>query len=135
MYNDFAFFASIIKFARFLVPVRFYFCVLLQMLMMPAASQIPTNAPRYNVRHYTSEDGLPQNSVNAITQDRDGYIWLTTNMGLARFDGQSFVTFGKDRFKLEYNDFIGFTRDIEGKPDRLYALGDGGKKPVRIADG
>lgn len=135
MYNDFAFFASIIKSARFLVPVRFYFFVLLQMLMMPAASQIPTNAPRYNVRHYTSEDGLPQNSVNAITQDRDGYIWLTTNMGLARFDGQSFVTFGKDRFKLEYNAFIGFTGDIEGKPDRLYALGDGGKNHVRIADG
>ncbi|SEJ50590.1 Signal transduction histidine kinase [Dyadobacter sp. SG02] len=101
----------------------------------PLDAQTISKNPKYTLRHYTSEDGLSQNSVNAITRDRDGFIWLTTNMGLSRFDGQSLVTFGKDRFKLEYNAFIGFTGDIEGKPDRLYALGDGGKNHVRIVDG
>ena len=34
-----------------------------------------------------TDEGLPENSVTAITQTRDGYLWLTTYAGLARFDG------------------------------------------------
>lgn len=40
--------------------------------------------------HYSNENGLPQNSVVGIVQDRLGYIWLATQMGLVRFDGQNF---------------------------------------------
>lgn len=36
---------------------------------------------------WNSETGLPQNSVHAGTQTRDGYIWMGTEEGLARFDG------------------------------------------------
>jgi signal transduction histidine kinase len=115
--------------------MRFYFCVLLQLLMPPAASQDPAKPPKYALRHYTSDNGLPQNSVMAITQDRDGFIWLTTNMGLSRFDGQSFVTFDKEQLGLELSGFLSFTRDIEGRTQRLYALADGGKKHIRIANG
>jgi signal transduction histidine kinase/ligand-binding sensor domain-containing protein len=42
---------------------------------------------------WTTEDGLPQNSVNAIVQTRDGYLWLGTFGGLARFDGVRFTIF------------------------------------------
>jgi len=42
---------------------------------------------------WTTEDGLPQNSVNAILQSRDGYLWLATFGGLARFDGVRFTIF------------------------------------------
>src|SRR5262245_57608165 len=42
---------------------------------------------------WTTEDGLPQNSVNAIVQSRDGYLWLATFGGLARFDGVRFTIF------------------------------------------
>jgi ligand-binding sensor domain-containing protein len=38
--------------------------------------------------------GLPQNTVYKILQTRDGYIWLGTKGGAARFDGVRFVTFG-----------------------------------------
>lgn len=38
-------------------------------------------------------DGLPQSSVIAITQTRDGYLWLGTLNGLVRFDGNSFTRF------------------------------------------
>lgn len=38
-------------------------------------------------------DGLPQESVTAILQTRDGYLWLATLDGLARFDGVNFKTF------------------------------------------
>ena len=42
---------------------------------------------------WTTEQGLPQNSVNAIIQSRDGYLWLGTFGGLARFDGVKFTTY------------------------------------------
>ena len=42
---------------------------------------------------WTTENGLPQNSVTAIVQSRDGYLWLSTFGGLARFDGVRFTIF------------------------------------------
>lgn len=42
---------------------------------------------------WTTEEGLPQNSVNAILQTRDGYLWFGTFGGLARFDGVKFTIF------------------------------------------
>ena len=39
------------------------------------------------------EDGLPQNSVNCITQDRHGFMWFGTQDGLARYDGYDFKTY------------------------------------------
>lgn len=42
---------------------------------------------------WTTEDGLPQNSINAVLQSRDGYLWIATFGGLARFDGAKFTTF------------------------------------------
>jgi PAS domain S-box-containing protein len=39
------------------------------------------------------EDGLPQNSIQAITQTKDGYLWIGTELGLARFDGIQFAVF------------------------------------------
>lgn len=46
------------------------------------------------IRAWGTEKGLPQNTVNAITQTRDGYLWLATQEGLARFDGVRFTEFG-----------------------------------------
>jgi ligand-binding sensor domain-containing protein len=50
----------------------------------------PAAAERLPVRHYTVAEGLPHNSINAIYQDRRGYLWIGTAEGLARFDGQRF---------------------------------------------
>lgn len=50
-------------------------------------------APRFIVRTWENDEGLPQNSVIAMRQTRDGYLWLGTLNGLARFDGQSFTVF------------------------------------------
>ncbi len=50
-------------------------------------------APGYALEVWTTEHGLPQNSVRAITQTRDGYLWVGTFAGLARFDGVKFTTF------------------------------------------
>ncbi len=42
---------------------------------------------------YRMEDGLPQDSIKKIIQTRDGYLWIATQEGLARFDGVNFTTF------------------------------------------
>jgi len=42
---------------------------------------------------WTSDNGLPQNSIFAIVQTRDGYLWFGTNEGVARFDGIHFTVF------------------------------------------
>ena len=41
------------------------------------------------------ENGLPQNSVQAILRDHQGYMWLATQGGVARFDGVRFVVFDR----------------------------------------
>lgn len=43
--------------------------------------------------HISSKDGLPQNSVLAIHQDENGFIWMGTDDGLARYDGYEFRVF------------------------------------------
>jgi len=45
------------------------------------------------VDHWTARDGLPQNTVTDLVQTTDGYIWLTTFGGVARFDGVRFTVF------------------------------------------
>ena len=44
----------------------------------------------------TSDQGLPQSSVQDVIQSPDGYIWLATQEGVARFDGIQFQVFDKD---------------------------------------
>jgi ligand-binding sensor domain-containing protein/signal transduction histidine kinase len=44
-------------------------------------------------RPWLSDDGLPNNTVNAIAQTPDGYLWIATANGLARFDGVQFDEF------------------------------------------
>lgn len=55
----------------------------------------PSSAPsEWVARTWQTEDGLPQNTINALLQTRDGFLWVGTNGGLARFDGLHFRSFG-----------------------------------------
>ena len=54
----------------------------------------PTKSLReYGRQTWQSDTGLPQNTVHAILQTRDGFLWLATEGGLVRFDGADFLTF------------------------------------------
>jgi ligand-binding sensor domain-containing protein/signal transduction histidine kinase len=50
---------------------------------------------QYGLDVWLTRDGLPQDSVKAILQTRDGYLWLGTWGGLARFDGVRFTVFNR----------------------------------------
>src|SRR5216684_3454921 len=48
---------------------------------------------QYTITNYTQEQGLPSGTIRGIYKDTTGYIWLTSEGGVARFDGYSFKTF------------------------------------------
>ncbi|MES3022433.1 MAG: diguanylate cyclase [Pseudomonadota bacterium] len=63
----------------------------------PAWALDPSKSFHHYVRNaWSIQDGLPQISVQAIVQDRQGYIWVGTQSGLARFDGVRFTTYTPD---------------------------------------
>lgn len=47
----------------------------------------------FTEQHYTSDNGLPQNSVMQLRLDKNGFVWMTTQGGSVRFDGTHFVTY------------------------------------------
>lgn len=102
--------------------VRLLLCLVFQVVVFPLAAHTTTKTPNYTLRHFTSEDGLPQNSVRAIAEDRDGFLWLATDMGLVRFDGQSFKTFGKKDLGTRTDLAMFFAPDLHGRKDKIYAL-------------
>jgi ligand-binding sensor domain-containing protein len=97
---------------------------------------------QYHQDFWTEEDGLPQASVQAITQTRNGYIWVGTRDGLARFDGLKFTVYrGRDHAGLLSDDirslyeddlgrlwigtFNGGVSCLENGSFRAYSAGDG----------
>lgn len=78
------------------------------------------------------EDGLPDNLVQAITQTSDGFLWVGTRAGLARFDGNQFVCYDTRNTPALKNSSI--TALCAGKDGSLWIGTDGGGL-VRLFDG
>ena len=78
---------------RFVSPLR---AILFSALVLTGFVIFRANAvepSEYLMDLWTSDDDLPDNSVTAITQTPDGYLWIGTYNGLARFDGVRFTNF------------------------------------------
>ncbi|RXM50428.1 MULTISPECIES: two-component regulator propeller domain-containing protein [unclassified Chryseobacterium] len=67
---------------------------------------------------YDTNNGLPQNSVKDIIKDNYGFIWLSTENGLVRYDGYNFVTY--NHLKLKNNRFTSFFGNR--KKDSIYNI-------------
>ena len=65
--------------------------LILQMWLVGQALALDPQASSYLRTDFTVEEGLPDNEVNAITQTRNGFLWVGTDGGLARFDGKHFT--------------------------------------------
>jgi diguanylate cyclase (GGDEF)-like protein len=55
---------------------------------------------QYVQQSWTTQEGLPQNTVSALLQTPDGYLWFGTEEGLVRFDGGSFAVFDKSNVRV-----------------------------------
>ena len=58
-----------------------------------APVRLPAQDVSLQARRFTVEDGLAQNQVQSIVQDRAGFMWIGTRRGLQRFDGYSFTPY------------------------------------------
>ncbi len=80
-------------------PPKKIFLLLLVLQCCVFFAECPNLFGQYHFDSWTTDNGLPQNGVRAITQTPDGYLWFTTFDGLVRFDGVKFTTFGKGNTK------------------------------------
>lgn len=80
-------------------------------------------------------DGLPSSYIYAIRQAKDGFIWIGSNDGLARFDGVDFRVWRHDpddNGSLSTNDISAVLLDSRG---RLWCGGEAGGINLMLADG
>ncbi len=97
---------------------------------------------QYNLDAWTTESGLPQNTITAVVQTQDGYLWLGTFGGLARFDGARFVVLDKSTTPPLPNSGVhALLADRNGglwvgtNGGGLMFLKDGVARTFRVADG
>ncbi|HWU40032.1 MAG TPA: two-component regulator propeller domain-containing protein, partial [Candidatus Acidoferrum sp.] len=94
---------------------------LIAMLGLLAAKSEGSLNPAKAMTQYThdvwrTEQGLPQNTVPAMVQTRDGYLWLGTELGLARFDGMRFTVFDEASTpEIKSNIVVALVEDHQGR--------------------
>ena len=70
----------------------------------------------YTQLRITSDDGLPNNRVQALAQTEDGYLWVGTGFGLARFDGVQCTTFDhSSTLQFQDNSVNALAKTAEGR--------------------
>lgn len=72
-------------------------CALVNAFVMNCGALEPTTPlSGYTRQTWVMENGMPQNTVHALAQTRDGFLWIGTEVGLVRFDGHSFLVLDKN---------------------------------------
>ena len=101
-------------------PLKFCFA-----LIAAAAACVPAcraldpgdTLDQYGRQTWHTEAGLPQATVHAIAQTRDGFIWLATDGGLVRFDGYRFTVLDSENTAaLTSNHIRSLAEDRAGRP-------------------
>jgi ligand-binding sensor domain-containing protein len=77
--------------------------LLLSLLLCYSLSAEGQQNNQYIFRHIDQGDGLLHNSVFAITQDQQGFMWIGTPNGLQRYDGLRFKNYEKELMPLSYS--------------------------------
>ena len=67
--------------------------------LLPAPPILPKFAS-YTIDHWHNQDGLPSGAVRDLLQTQDGYLWVATDTGVARFDGRSFRSWDSANYAI-----------------------------------
>jgi ligand-binding sensor domain-containing protein/signal transduction histidine kinase len=79
---------------------------------------------QFNCQNWTRQNGLPADKISAITQTKDGFIWLGTQNGLFRFDGLEFTAMPIDLPQAPTQDIRSLSRSKDG--ELWFAINQGG---------
>lgn len=86
------------------------------MLLIVISNAFCQEVDQFSIKHYTSKNGLPQNSIRSMVMDNDRFIWLTTEGGLVRFDGQFFKVYNHNNTSSIQNDrFVSVIKTMNEK--------------------
>jgi len=87
--------------------MRLFRVIALLILAAGALAGAPSSSSGLVVRVWQSQDGLPSNVVRSVVQSGDGYLWVATAEGVARFDGFDFELIEPEgemrRFRLAFS--------------------------------
>lgn len=72
------------------------FCSSIYAAAQSTLSSISSEQSNIPVKSLTVDDGLPQGFINGIVQDDQGFIWMGTRDGLAKYDGRGIKVFKND---------------------------------------
>jgi ligand-binding sensor domain-containing protein/two-component sensor histidine kinase len=95
--------------------LRFFLCIACLFLLTEIA--VRAQVQDYRFFHYSSDEGLIDNTANCFIKDRNGFLWIGTNSGLSRFDGYRFTNFicnPADSASLSSNQVIHLYEDKNG---------------------
>ncbi|WP_332368453.1 two-component regulator propeller domain-containing protein [Spirosoma telluris] len=97
---------------------------------VPGSKRITKVSPQPIINqfaHLSVKDGLSNNSVSCILQDREGFMWFGTNEGLNKYDGNTFTVWqpdpGNPIHSLQNNRITGLCEDHK---NRLWVITEGG---------
>jgi len=92
-----------------------FFCIYIPLFLSVNLSLAqPDPSSGYFIQHFTDENGLPQNSINDLLFDDEGYLWLGSQVGLVRFNGHSFKLFYPDDKPVMESDVISLGKNSRG---------------------
>ncbi|MBC6491359.1 triple tyrosine motif-containing protein [Flavihumibacter stibioxidans] len=103
-----------------------YFASLMTLLILCAGAGAQAQSGGLLFKNITIEEGLSQNSVVDITTDHTGFLWMATQDGLNRFDGNSFI-----HFDIRFDDITEPRRNRLGRilanGNDLWMIANGGR--------
>ena len=84
-------------------------------MLLALALNAQTTVPGYSVINYNSDNALPQNSINSMAFDSNGFLWLATEMGMVRFDGKNFREYNMANSPALYINRCVIVNAVKGK--------------------
>lgn len=89
------------------------------LMLLPAIDALGTGTlETMRFRHYTTEDGLPNNRITHLLTDSRGYLWLCTWQGVSSFDGYTFRNYqpaSEENFSKSHSRFVAASEDALGR--------------------
>ncbi|MCQ2265468.1 MAG: hypothetical protein MJZ46_05435, partial [Bacteroidales bacterium] len=87
--------------------------IILQLLLFIHITNITaatTSTEKVRFDNYKTSDGLASNRIYSLQQDKNGFLWITTDFGLQRFDGLNFKTYDKKQYQNLWRNDIYFSK-------------------------
>jgi signal transduction histidine kinase/ligand-binding sensor domain-containing protein len=99
----------------------YYLSYLVTISFLLPATLYAVSPEGWTVTNFNNENGLPQNSVKYVEMDNEGFLWMATESGIVRYDGQHFRVYDNNNSALKSNRYLKLGKDNDG---HIYCISD-----------